>query len=168
LATDNPFWTFSLAVYAMEGVAPACLRLQDRHGLDVNLLLYCCWAARRGVAFDAPAMARLGALTADWTAEIVQPLRAVRRALKGGFEAMPEAGCAALRDAVAALELDAERLEQDVLAAALPPPAPGATSPSTLAGANLELYLGWRDIAMDRATRSDIDLLIDACVVSPA
>jgi hypothetical protein len=36
---DNPFWDFSLALYAKEGVADACLLLQDKLGYDVNLLL---------------------------------------------------------------------------------------------------------------------------------
>ena len=46
----TPFWDFSLAVYGRPGVAPACLALQQRHGADVNLLLFCAWfgAAHRG------------------------------------------------------------------------------------------------------------------------
>ena len=159
MATDNPFWNFSLAVYAIEGVAPACLRLQDRHGLDVNLLLYFCWAGQCGVTFDAPVMAGILELTAGWTARVVQPLRAVRRVLKGGFETMSEAECESLRGAVAKLELEAERIEQNALAAALPPATPTKAAGRALALANLEIYLG---NAMDAATRVDIELLIDA------
>ncbi len=159
MATDNPFWNFSLAVYAIEGVAPSCLRLQDRHGLDVNLLLYCCWAGQCGVTIDAPAMAGILELTAGWTAGVVQPLRAVRRVLKGGFETMPEAECESLRNAVAKLELEAERIEQNALAAALPPATPTQAAGRAIALANLEIYLG---DAMDAATRADIELLIDA------
>lgn len=159
MATDNPFWDFSLAVYAIEGVAPACLRLQDRHDLDVNLLLYCCWAGQCGVTFDASAMAGILELTAGWTARIVQPLRAVRNVLKGGFETMPEAECESLRSAVARLELEAERIEQNALAAALPPATPSQAAGRAIALANLEIYLG---DAMDAAARADIELLIGA------
>lgn len=162
MATGNPFWTFSLAIYAIEGVAPACLRLQDRHGLDVNLLLYCCWAGRCGVALDAPAVARMLELTADWTTRVVQPLRAARRALKGAFETMPAAACLSLRDAVAKLELDAERIEQDALAAALPPAAPTRSGHRAIAEANLEIYLAARNVVADSATAGDIARLIDA------
>jgi len=162
LATDNPFWDFSLALYAVEGVAPACLRLQDRHGLDVNLLLYCCWAGQCNVAFDAPAMAGFVELSADWTASIVQPLRKVRRALKGGFQNMPVADCETLRGAVAKLELEAERIEQDELAAALPPATQTSTSFSAVAAANLETYLSIQGIAVDRAVQRDVARLIDA------
>jgi len=162
LATDNSFWSFSLALYAIEGVAPACLRLQDRHDLDVNLLLYCCWAGHCGVAFDALAMAGFVELSADWTAGIVQPLRKVRRALKGGFQTMPVADCEALRGTVAKLELEAERIEQDALAAALPPATPNSASPRAVAAANLETYLAARGVAADRAVQADIARLIDA------
>ena len=55
----NPFWDFSLAVWGREAVEPACLDLQERHGLDVNLLLFCGWAGRRGRALDDADIARL-------------------------------------------------------------------------------------------------------------
>ena len=34
--SDSPFWLFSLRFYAQEGIAPACLTLQDEAGVDVN------------------------------------------------------------------------------------------------------------------------------------
>jgi uncharacterized protein (TIGR02444 family) len=36
---DHPFWDFSLQVHQCLGVPEACLELQTRHGLDVNMLL---------------------------------------------------------------------------------------------------------------------------------
>ncbi|MCG8546534.1 MAG: TIGR02444 family protein, partial [Alphaproteobacteria bacterium] len=36
----NAFWNFSLRAYARPGVADACIRLQDRYGVDVNVLFY--------------------------------------------------------------------------------------------------------------------------------
>ena len=42
-ALANPFWTFSLAVYAEPGVQAECLDLQDQDGIDVNMLLFCAW-----------------------------------------------------------------------------------------------------------------------------
>jgi uncharacterized protein (TIGR02444 family) len=72
----NAFWAFSLAFYAQPGVMPACLALQDRHGVDVNLALLCCWV---GEPLDAAALAEADALVAEWRTQVVQPLRAVRR-----------------------------------------------------------------------------------------
>ncbi len=106
LEPDNAFWRFSLAFYATPGVAPACLALQDREGLDVNLVLFCCWV---GVALDRAVLAEAEALVAEWRTEVVQKLRAVRRWLKP----LPEA--AGLRAAVAAQELAAEQHQQAML-----------------------------------------------------
>lgn len=49
LNLENRFWRFSLAVYAAPGVADECLALQERCGIDVNILLFCAWVggARR-------------------------------------------------------------------------------------------------------------------------
>ncbi len=55
----NPFWDFSLAVWGREAVEPACLALQERHGIDVNVLLFCGWAGRRGRALDAAVLGSL-------------------------------------------------------------------------------------------------------------
>ena len=49
------FWAFSLEFYARPGVAEACLALQDRHGLDVNILLLCCWLGWSGRGRLSPA-----------------------------------------------------------------------------------------------------------------
>jgi uncharacterized protein (TIGR02444 family) len=98
------FWRFSLEFYARPGVMPACLALQDQHGVDVNLALLCCWI---GEALDAAALAEADARVAEWRAEVVQPLRAVRRWLKGRDDA--------LRADVAAQELAAEQREQAML-----------------------------------------------------
>ena len=38
-------WEFSLSVYGKSGVPDACLTLQNSHGLDVNLVLFCLWLA---------------------------------------------------------------------------------------------------------------------------
>ena len=44
----HPFWNFSLELYAGDGVAEACLDLQERRGCDVNILLFCCWLGASG------------------------------------------------------------------------------------------------------------------------
>ncbi|QJR80834.1 TIGR02444 family protein [Alteromonas pelagimontana] len=42
LTSDN-FWEYSIELYGIEGVAAACLKLQDEHGVNINLLLLMCW-----------------------------------------------------------------------------------------------------------------------------
>lgn len=40
---DHPFGAFALALYARAPVMALCLQLQDRHGVDINLLLWAAW-----------------------------------------------------------------------------------------------------------------------------
>ncbi len=116
---DTPFWRFSLAVYAADGVADECLELQESLGLDVNLLLFAAFAgAVEGIRLDAQDIAAAAALVEDWHADIVRTLRAVRRTLKPMSldEKDPLQGsAAALRAQVKAAELDAEKIEQTML-----------------------------------------------------
>ena len=42
---DSRFWQFSLDFYARPGVADACLELQDRAGVDVNVLFFVLYLA---------------------------------------------------------------------------------------------------------------------------
>ena len=128
-------WSFSLATYDSPGVASACISLQDRHGLDVNLLLFCCWAGARGHELTKGRLNRLQEGVADWQQEVVQPLRRVRRRLKA------EASDAAqdLRARLLDLEIESERLEQlrlsDLVPLELEHPEP------RMAGGNLRRYL---------------------------
>lgn len=116
-----PFWDWSLAIYARAGVAEACLALQDRRGVDVNLILFAIWLAVDGRALGnnaATAAAVLDTLAGDarrWQVEMVQPLRSCRRAARSAGAALPSDALERFRDAVKALELDAERHEQWLL-----------------------------------------------------
>lgn len=136
---DTALWRFSCDLYGRADVAPACLALQDRHGFDINLLLACCWAGRTGKRLDRTALAGLAGQVADWQAQAVEPLRGVRRWLKRQ-SAAPAGPAAALRERVKAQELEAERIEQAILAEALARlGAPAAAGPQT-AAANLRDY----------------------------
>jgi uncharacterized protein (TIGR02444 family) len=120
----NPFWDYALELYRREGVERACLDLQTRRGLDVNVVLLCCWLASRGIEADQEWLRAATAAVERWQAEVIRPLRAVRSRLKAAL-AEPEPGSiparqpeltAGLRRRVLALEIDGERLEQLLLA----------------------------------------------------
>lgn len=117
-------------------MAEACLTLQERLGLDVNLLLFCLWAGRCGHRLEPGELSALQAAATPWHEAVVRPLRGVRRALKGSGDPEREA----LRQRIKADELEAERLEQDLLHARLPL-APQAADRAA-ARANLLAYLG--------------------------
>jgi uncharacterized protein (TIGR02444 family) len=111
---EGPHWPWVLALYARPGVGPACLRLQDHCGLDVNLLLVMLHAVVAECRYPPPGgLAAADAAVAPLRAEVVQPLRAVRRHLKlSNYGPMNET----VRNRVKACELAAEQMEQAVLA----------------------------------------------------
>jgi uncharacterized protein (TIGR02444 family) len=153
---DNPFWDYAVELYGRTGVEHACLELQVRHGLDVNLVLLCCWLATRGVGADEQTFHRIVADAESWQAAFVRPLRAVRRQLKaelanlrpGSIPARWPELTSGLRERVLALEIDGERLEQLLLAALVSDLASTAAPGVARASANLCCY--WPFTALDR------------------
>jgi uncharacterized protein (TIGR02444 family) len=155
------FWDYSVALYARPGVEAACLELQQRHRIDVNLVLLCLWLGERGTALDGEALARLCHAADRWQLEVVRPLRTLRRRLKGRLaDAEPNsvAGdwpglAASVRERAIALEIDAEHLEQVHLGRVAAGLAANAPPGPALAGANLRHY--WRfDRRDQKALRS--------------
>jgi uncharacterized protein (TIGR02444 family) len=151
------FWNFSLQAYGRPGVAPACIALQDGLGLDVNLLLYCCWHGRAGRALSEADIRRAIAAVDAWQREVVMPLRAVRRRLKAGVAPITTGECEALRRKVNDLELEGERIAQATLEA-LPAPAAGRRP---VALENLAVYLSVT--GRDSAKVPEVAALAEAC-----
>ena len=109
------FWAWANDVYARPGVADSLISGQDNAGLNVNMMLWACWSA---TAFDdipeSAMRSAMGAL-AEWSDTVTAPLRAARRGAKpfegqSGFQK-----AAALRNAIKSAELDAERIEIEIL-----------------------------------------------------
>ena len=117
---EHPFWDFALRVYRSPGVSAACLEVQERLGLDVNVLLFCCWlgASGRG-AVPRTTLVRARDSVATWHESVVKHLRSVRRALKDGIASAPPELAQALRAQIQAREIDAEHIEQLMLAASV-------------------------------------------------
>lgn len=121
----HPFWNFSLEIYAADGVAEACLDLQERRGCDVNILLFCCWLGASGrPTLTADRLRSILKASDVWQSEVVQPLRRLRRILKDRpwRDTLPET-VDAVRRRVADAELAAEHAEQLKLAGLHAPPA---------------------------------------------
>ena len=117
-AADGSLWTFAVNLYGAPGVAEACLGLQDEYGCDVNVLLFAAWmGAARHHTLTSAEMAEAAAIVRDWHAEIVRPLRSIRRRLKSGPAPAPNATSEALRTRVKSVELEAERIELAMLEA---------------------------------------------------
>jgi uncharacterized protein (TIGR02444 family) len=136
----SPFWRFSLRFYREPGVAEACIALQEEAGVDVNLLMYLLWHATRLRAFSADEVASLESKIGPWREATVVPLRSVRRALKTPPALVPAATAGAFRNRIKAVELEAERLQQEAMyaieqaaPARSPEPTPSAAAQKSLA-----------------------------------
>jgi uncharacterized protein (TIGR02444 family) len=163
----HPFWNFSLEIYAGEGVAEACLDLQDRRGCDVNVLLFCCWLGVSGrPTLTADRLRTILKVSDVWQAEIVRPLRRVRQLLRDRpwHEALPETVDAARRR-VADAELAAEHAEQLKLASLYSPPAdrdrPVGKRLRAAVG-NLGVYAVCLGVVPDARDRADVVSLMAA------
>ena len=145
-------WHFSCAFYAQPGVSEALIALQDRAGLDVNLILFALWrgACRLHRLSHAELMAAERS-AGPIRAAIVLPLRALRRKLRSDRDADVQR----LRERIKRLEMAAERIVQRRLARLAGTPA-SDTAPAArgaAAQANLALVLGPKMAGAVEATK---------------
>ena len=144
---DHPFWAFSLDFYVRPGVADACLALQDEADADVNLILFCLWHGIAGHGrLDRAALEAAQDRVQSVRVYLVLPLRALRRHLKDDIPGAPPDWRDALRRQVADAEIEAEHLEQLILAGELRA-GPGGSIGD--AAANLDLYLAQLGVDAD-------------------
>ncbi len=117
----HPFWDFSLKVYTSDGVAEACLELQNTHQLDVNILLFCLWygASGRGKLNDKE-IKKIICHVDIWHRDVVKELRKLRVLLKGGMKNAPAELTISLRRSLQKIEIDAEHIEQLMLSTLIP------------------------------------------------
>jgi uncharacterized protein (TIGR02444 family) len=140
--SGSPFWRFSLEFYRLPEVAEACIKLQEDSGCDVNLLLFLLWHAALGRLLATQEVERLEREIAPWRDRTVVPLRAVRRALKSPPGLVEAAATEAFRTRIKAVELEAERLQQEAMYARMHEALPGEAAPSVAqaARANVGAY----------------------------
>ncbi|WP_081617270.1 TIGR02444 family protein [Thioalkalivibrio sulfidiphilus] len=145
-------WDYACAAYARPGVGETCLDWQARYQADIPLVLALCWqAARRRAMPDPAGLCALREALAPWRGATVLRLRALRTRLKP--LSPPRSRGAQLRAAVLAAELEAERVQLEYLARALPD-APGqeaSTGPARQALAHYLAGLGVPDGERDQA-----------------
>lgn len=160
----SPFWRFSLRFYRRPEIADACIDLQEQAGVDVNLLLYLLWQACQRRRLTAAEVAALEARVAPWRDVTVIPLRNVRRALKVPPTLIAPPLAEALRTRVKALELEAERLQQEAMHA-LPPLGVEASDREAAAQANVASYEAMLQV---RFPQRPVGILLAALAALPA
>lgn len=157
------FWEFSLAFYSRERVSAACLSLQNRRGADVNILLFCCWAATLHLRVEAAGLKAAIAAVESWRREVLEPLRASRRAVADRFPEIAKSDRQAIKHGMLAVELECERIAQDKIAAAAEAhvAADEAATPLQIASAALETYFDIVIGAPDEQDAADLAALLE-------
>lgn len=146
------FWDFSVRTYRVTGVADACLSLQNEHGVDVNMLLFCAWVGSVIGEFDGELFNQANEFSGRWAENVVVPLREARTWMKHqGCDAEPMSTeeCMALREKIKSVEFRSEKLQQQVLESLVTVNGDPAFPPEVVVEnvrTNLMLYLTCLDI----------------------
>ena len=160
----NELWDFATRLYNNEMVERLCLALQDRHGANVNVLLFCCWVAASGRGtFRAGELTSALETTRTWRDRISRQLRQLRQTLRGGVGAAPRRLSDDLGRVVAECELFAEHVEQLMLYDCLQRAGTGTMDPAEQARAsaqNLAEYFDELGIEADDDDRAAIRELL--------
>jgi len=161
-ADDSTFWSFTVGLYGKPGVASALIGLQDRLGLDVNMLLYCCWAGADGRLLSREDLKAVEAVAEPWQSEVVRPLRALRRRLKGGFAPLPADRVESYRKRVNELEIEGEHIVQNAMGQQPRGERQAGTTAAAIT-ANLKAYLKLRHAPVDAPERADLTTILGVC-----
>lgn len=162
------FWDFSVRTYRTPSVSEACLSLQNDHGADVNMLLYCCWAGAAVGPLEGALFDRASEFSAHWAENVVIPLRSARTWMKHtgcDLGPVPTASCMALRDEIKIVEFAAEKMQQEVLEAMASTDRRGSDTPQQILGdvvANLLLYAEYAGLDIEDDVRRKFSVIIDA------
>jgi uncharacterized protein (TIGR02444 family) len=151
--SHSSLWNFSLARYARTGVADVCLRLQDEHGVNVNLLLWCAWLEACGLMLDEARLSDAQERIRAWDERYVVTLRQLRSNMKAEFGVIDK-GIEGVRQQIKQAELLAEKQVQlwleETAQAWHPSDESGHNLPS--AGDNLRFYLHQLNVAESTIT----------------
>ena len=160
LPQSSPFWTFSLGYYRGPGVSEACLELQDNCGVDVNVVLFLLWLASQQRRLAADQVKRLADKVRPWQTDVIGPIRALRRRLKTDAPLLDKGAAELFRTRIKAIELEAERLQQEAMyAMAAGMTSEAAPSVETAARASIAAY---ESVAVSPFTAAAVDTLIAA------
>ncbi len=106
------YWRYSLSAYAAAGVQTLCLRLQNSHAANVNLLLLGGFVGCAGQLFEEQDWVRITNYIAPFNKRYTRRIRDLRQRVQ------PLAATECYQQ-LKALELQAEQLEQQIIVMAL-------------------------------------------------
>ena len=165
MSTSQIFWNFSNRVYQNDDVQDACLALQNKYGLDVNLILFCCWSGALHGEFTEELFEQSLREALDWRQNVVEPLRNVRSWLKQEVQngrISADSSVMDFRDAVKATELESERLQQIDLERLVDRSSDGEFEPLNSSARNLRRYCDRCGVDLTNDVKRLLALVLDA------
>lgn len=115
-AAADSLWNWSLKVYQQDDVQELLLTLQNRYQVNVNLIIWSAWAARKGWEYSPDQVEYLSSALQDFDELVVDRLREIRRYLEVPHDGYSSSDMGKLRCEVLDLELKAEKVVQRRLA----------------------------------------------------
>ena len=159
---DDTFWSFSLDCYRRPGASDCLIELQDNFGLDVNILLFCCWCGTTGrLPIDELLLSRISNIAGPWQHQVVKRLRKIRREMKEGIPGISAELSNPLREKLKQLELEGELIQQTVMADVAPTPSQQPSAAAVRAA--LMLYVEFSDSNLSRLLRAKLLKLTNVC-----
>jgi uncharacterized protein (TIGR02444 family) len=169
IAQGNPLWEFATWAYSQQGIDKALLSMQNRLGVDINMVLFCVWLAYRGSGGNDLAQHLAGALkmSREWQRNLIEPIRNCRENLKAVIEGPDLVGrsreaATALRERLKANELDLEALQIMSLYGLVSTGDNGEGAPVDIATQkedaqnNLNVYFAATGIELDQLAQSHV------------
>jgi uncharacterized protein (TIGR02444 family) len=164
----HPFWDYALPLHESKGVGEAVIAMQDRHGVNVNVVLLSCWVGASGRGRLGEEGVRKAIEAAEvWNRDVVQQLRQVRRVMRPGIPPIDKSVSDALRRRILEVEIDCERAEIVMLGQAFDRAAQEGVSSRERAedvAANLRDYFRVLGIKPDTDDFGYVHALIGAAV----
>ncbi|MGM0689376.1 MAG: TIGR02444 family protein, partial [Bacillota bacterium] len=97
--------------YNQPPVQEACLELQSRYGIDMDLLFFCLKVGTSGGGkMTRGDISQAMEAVSRWQEDIVRPIRAASRRLESSYKSFPEEKTEMIQKSLAQAELDAEKI----------------------------------------------------------
>ena len=150
---ESAFWSYSSEIWSLPDVEAICLQLQNEHELNINMLLYCCWAGEQLRCLNDDDLQTLLDTIQPWQV-IIQPLRDSRRTMQQSLIAMPGEMIEQTLSNISEMELNAEHMAQLAMEKALSPQQLGdcaQRSPIECSQDNIDAYLKTLNEALEES-----------------
>ena len=160
--SQTSFWDYSVDYYDRDGVSDSLLSLQNRHDLDINLILLALWTgAEMGILLKKEHFATLDAKAYEWRDNIIKPLRSSRQAIKS-FTSMNIGLTDDIYQKIKSAELDAEYVAQIFLSDSLSslPETTNTSDYCHAATSNLASYFAYAEVNTNQIVRQAAVFLV--------